>query len=48
MSSQTSAKQTYHRPHLTVYGNIAHLTQAVSDVGAPDGAGMSAIPNRTL
>jgi len=46
--SPITSKRPYHSPQLTAYGKIAALTQAVADLGNIDGAGMGAVPNRTL
>ncbi len=45
---QPTRKRRYQSPQLAVYGNLTSLTQTIADIGNIDGAGMSAVPNRTI
>lgn len=42
-----SNKRPYRSPQLKNYGDIKTLTLSVADLGNEDGAGDSAVPNRT-
>jgi len=45
-SKPTSARKTYAKPQLRLYGKLAQITAAVMKVGNPDG-GMVVTANKT-
>jgi hypothetical protein len=47
MDNSESRKRPYRQPQLKVYGDIKTITASVAVEGNVDGAGPSAVPNRT-
>ncbi len=39
--NEESAKKTYHRPQLLIYGDIREITQMIGPMSAPDNGGNS-------